>query len=171
MRLVVSLPLMSAALEERSVSVSAVWQLLLAVRGPAPLNLLMEEIRKQPGAEFFFQAGNGLGVPPCSPGASPAAGRSCFLTHHPLPGWEPLFFQWILTPVSSVKELIAWKSTVGCRRGCCAHGSVPLQGATLLRAAYRSELTTSWRPTSLAARLPSGVCVQPPPRPPQSLSL
>ncbi|XP_009703577.1 PREDICTED: zinc finger and BTB domain-containing protein 40 [Cariama cristata] len=48
--------LVSAALEERSLSVSAVWQLLLAVREPAPLNLLMEEIRKQPGAEFFFQA-------------------------------------------------------------------------------------------------------------------
>ncbi|NWH44552.1 ZBT40 protein, partial [Fregata magnificens] len=48
--------LVSAALEERSVSVSAVWQLLLAVQEPAPLNLLMEEIRKQPGAEFFFQA-------------------------------------------------------------------------------------------------------------------
>ncbi|XP_009585904.1 PREDICTED: zinc finger and BTB domain-containing protein 40-like, partial [Fulmarus glacialis] len=48
--------LVSAALEEQSLSVSAVWQLLLAVREPAPLNLLMEEIRKQPGAEFFFQA-------------------------------------------------------------------------------------------------------------------
>uniref|UniRef100_A0A8C0IBV7 Zinc finger and BTB domain containing 40 n=1 Tax=Bubo bubo TaxID=30461 RepID=A0A8C0IBV7_BUBBB len=48
--------LVSAALEERSLSVSAVWQLLLAVRELAPLNLLMEEIRKQPGAEFFFQA-------------------------------------------------------------------------------------------------------------------
>ncbi|KAM6236674.1 zinc finger and BTB domain-containing protein 40 isoform 1-T2 [Spheniscus humboldti] len=48
--------LVSAALDERSLSVSAVWQLLLAVREPAPLNLLMEEIRKQPGAEFFFQA-------------------------------------------------------------------------------------------------------------------
>lgn len=59
--------LVSAALEERSFSVSAVWQLLLAVREPAPLNLLMEEIRKQPGAEFFFQAGDGLGVPPRSP--------------------------------------------------------------------------------------------------------
>ncbi|KFV55004.1 Zinc finger and BTB domain-containing protein 40, partial [Gavia stellata] len=48
--------LVSAALEEQSLSVCAVWQLLLAVREPAPLNLLMEEIRKQPGAEFFFQA-------------------------------------------------------------------------------------------------------------------
>lgn len=56
--------LVSAALEERSLSVSAIWQLLLAVREPAPLNLLMDEIRKQPGAEFFFQAGNGLGVVP-----------------------------------------------------------------------------------------------------------
>uniref|UniRef100_A0A8D0F427 Zinc finger and BTB domain containing 40 n=1 Tax=Strix occidentalis caurina TaxID=311401 RepID=A0A8D0F427_STROC len=48
--------LVSAALEERSLSVSAVWQLLLALRELAPLNLLMEEIRRQPGAEFFFQA-------------------------------------------------------------------------------------------------------------------
>ncbi|NWU49044.1 ZBT40 protein, partial [Dromas ardeola] len=48
--------LVSAALEERSLSVFAIWQLLLAVQEPAPLNLLMEEIRKQPGAEFFFQA-------------------------------------------------------------------------------------------------------------------
>ncbi|GAB0198649.1 zinc finger and BTB domain-containing protein 40 [Grus japonensis] len=48
--------LVSAVLEEKSLSASAVWQLLLAVREPAPLNLLMEEIRKQPGAEFFFQA-------------------------------------------------------------------------------------------------------------------
>ncbi|KFQ38999.1 Zinc finger and BTB domain-containing protein 40, partial [Mesitornis unicolor] len=48
--------LVSAALEERSLSVSAVWQLLLAVQEPAPLSVLMEEIRKQPGAEFFFQA-------------------------------------------------------------------------------------------------------------------
>ncbi|XP_010079668.1 PREDICTED: zinc finger and BTB domain-containing protein 40, partial [Pterocles gutturalis] len=48
--------LVSAALEERSVSVSALWQLLLAVRELAPVNLLMEEIQKQPGAELFFQA-------------------------------------------------------------------------------------------------------------------
>ncbi|NXE14520.1 ZBT40 protein, partial [Lophotis ruficrista] len=47
--------LVSAALEERSLSVSAVWQLLLTVQEPAPLNLLMEDIRKQPGAEFYFQ--------------------------------------------------------------------------------------------------------------------
>ncbi|XP_074017782.1 zinc finger and BTB domain-containing protein 40 isoform X2 [Numenius arquata] len=48
--------LVSAVLEERSLSASAVWQLLLALREPALLNLLMEDIRKQPGAEFFFQA-------------------------------------------------------------------------------------------------------------------
>ncbi|KAM6046633.1 zinc finger and BTB domain-containing protein 40 isoform 2-T2 [Chlamydotis macqueenii] len=47
--------LVSAALEERSLSVSAIWQLLLSVQEPAPLNLLMEDIRKQPGAEFYFQ--------------------------------------------------------------------------------------------------------------------
>lgn len=116
--------LVSAALEERSLSVSAIWQLLLAVREPAPLNLLMDEIRKQPGAEFFFQAGNGLGVPPCSPWASPAAGRSCFLTPHPLPGWEPLFFQWASTPVSLVKQLTVWKSTLVCKHRCFACGSV-----------------------------------------------
>ncbi|XP_030363950.1 zinc finger and BTB domain-containing protein 40 isoform X2 [Strigops habroptila] len=49
-------PLASAALEDRSLSVCAIWQLLLAVQGPAPLSLLMEQIRKQPGAELFFQA-------------------------------------------------------------------------------------------------------------------
>ncbi|XP_065594265.1 zinc finger and BTB domain-containing protein 40 [Cyrtonyx montezumae] len=49
--------LMSAALEERSLSVSVVWQLLLAVReAELPLNVLMEEIQKEPGAELFFQA-------------------------------------------------------------------------------------------------------------------
>ncbi|KAM9370164.1 LOW QUALITY PROTEIN: zinc finger and BTB domain-containing protein 40 [Phaethornis superciliosus] len=42
------------ALEEQSLSVSAVWQL----PKPAPLNLLMEEIQKQPRAEFFSQASN-----------------------------------------------------------------------------------------------------------------
>ncbi|TFK13643.1 espin [Platysternon megacephalum] len=48
--------LVSAALEEQAVSVTAVWQLLLAAREAAlPLNLLIEEIRKEPDAEFFFQ--------------------------------------------------------------------------------------------------------------------
>uniref|UniRef100_A0A803YS07 Zinc finger and BTB domain containing 40 n=1 Tax=Meleagris gallopavo TaxID=9103 RepID=A0A803YS07_MELGA len=49
--------LVSAALEEQSLSVSVVWQLLLAVReAEQPLNVLMEEIQKEPGAELFFQA-------------------------------------------------------------------------------------------------------------------
>ncbi|NXC45399.1 ZBT40 protein, partial [Penelope pileata] len=49
--------LVSAVLEEQSLSVSAVWQLLLAVReAELPLNVLMEEIQKEPGAELFFQA-------------------------------------------------------------------------------------------------------------------
>uniref|UniRef100_A0A8C0H7M4 Zinc finger and BTB domain containing 40 n=1 Tax=Chelonoidis abingdonii TaxID=106734 RepID=A0A8C0H7M4_CHEAB len=48
--------LVSAALEEQTVSVTAVWQLLLAAReAELPLNLLIEEIRKEPNAEFFFQ--------------------------------------------------------------------------------------------------------------------
>ncbi|KAG6929967.1 zinc finger and BTB domain containing 40, partial [Chelydra serpentina] len=48
--------LVSAALEEQTVSVNAVWQLLLAAReAELPLNLLMEEIRKEPDAAFFFQ--------------------------------------------------------------------------------------------------------------------
>ncbi|KAM9115894.1 zinc finger and BTB domain-containing protein 40 isoform 6-T8 [Pangshura tecta] len=48
--------LLSAALEEQTVSVTAIWQLLLAVReAELPLNLLIEEIRKEPDAEFFFQ--------------------------------------------------------------------------------------------------------------------
>ncbi|XP_053864807.1 zinc finger and BTB domain-containing protein 40 isoform X2 [Malaclemys terrapin pileata] len=48
--------LVSAALEEQTVSVTAVWQLLLAAReAELPLNLLLEEIRKEPDAEFFFQ--------------------------------------------------------------------------------------------------------------------
>lgn len=51
--------LVSAALEEQTVSVTAVWQLLLAVReAELPLNLLIEEIRKEPDAEFFFQTGS-----------------------------------------------------------------------------------------------------------------
>uniref|UniRef100_A0A8C3KSZ5 Zinc finger and BTB domain containing 40 n=1 Tax=Chrysolophus pictus TaxID=9089 RepID=A0A8C3KSZ5_CHRPC len=55
--------LVSAALEEQSLSVSVVWQLLLAVReAELPLNMLMEEIQKEPGAELFFQAGNGLSL-------------------------------------------------------------------------------------------------------------
>uniref|UniRef100_A0A8C3PUF9 Zinc finger and BTB domain containing 40 n=1 Tax=Chrysolophus pictus TaxID=9089 RepID=A0A8C3PUF9_CHRPC len=69
--------LVSAALEEQSLSVSVVWQLLLAVReAELPLNMLMEEIQKEPGAELFFQAGNGLSLL-CT---FPTAGRMYFLT-------------------------------------------------------------------------------------------
>ncbi|NXD15026.1 ZBT40 protein, partial [Nothocercus nigrocapillus] len=49
--------LVSAALDEQSLSVSAIWQLLLAMReAEFPLNVLMQEIQKEPGADFFFQA-------------------------------------------------------------------------------------------------------------------
>lgn len=69
--------LVSAALEEQSLSVSVVWQLLLAVReAELPLNVLMEEIQKEPGAELFFQAGNALSLL-CT---FPTAGRMYFLT-------------------------------------------------------------------------------------------
>uniref|UniRef100_A0A8C8SCG1 Zinc finger and BTB domain containing 40 n=1 Tax=Pelusios castaneus TaxID=367368 RepID=A0A8C8SCG1_9SAUR len=48
--------LVSAALEERTLSATAIWQLLLAAReAELPLNLLMEEIRKEPNADLFFQ--------------------------------------------------------------------------------------------------------------------
>ncbi|XP_075762774.1 zinc finger and BTB domain-containing protein 40 isoform X2 [Pelodiscus sinensis] len=48
--------LVSAALEEQTLSVAAVWQVLLAAREAAlPLHLLIEEIRKDPDADFFFQ--------------------------------------------------------------------------------------------------------------------
>lgn len=51
--------LMSAALERQSLSATAVWQLLLVAQEtqPCPLNLLLEEIGKEPGAGAFFQAG------------------------------------------------------------------------------------------------------------------
>ncbi|NXL85014.1 ZBT40 protein, partial [Alectura lathami] len=49
--------LLSAALEERALPASAVWQLLLAVReAELPLNMLLEEIQKEPDTELFFQA-------------------------------------------------------------------------------------------------------------------
>ncbi|XP_016831737.1 zinc finger and BTB domain-containing protein 40 isoform X2 [Cricetulus griseus] len=50
--------LMSAALERQSLSATAVWQLLLVAQEtqPCPLNLLLEEIGKEPGAGAFFQA-------------------------------------------------------------------------------------------------------------------
>lgn len=51
--------LISAALEKQTLSATAIWQLLLAAQETktCPLNLLMEEIRREPGANAFFQAG------------------------------------------------------------------------------------------------------------------
>ncbi|KAM5247111.1 zinc finger and BTB domain-containing protein 40 [Ctenodactylus gundi] len=50
--------LMSAVLEKQTISATAIWQLLLAAQETksCPLNLLMEEVRKEPGADAFFQA-------------------------------------------------------------------------------------------------------------------
>ncbi|KAK2503729.1 hypothetical protein MC885_006864 [Smutsia gigantea] len=50
--------LISAALEKQTLSATAIWQLLLAAQETktCPLNLLMEEIRREPGASAFFQA-------------------------------------------------------------------------------------------------------------------
>ena len=51
--------LMSAVLEKQTVSATAIWQLLLVAQETktCPLNLLMEEIRREPGADAFFRAG------------------------------------------------------------------------------------------------------------------
>ncbi|XP_004425752.1 PREDICTED: zinc finger and BTB domain-containing protein 40 [Ceratotherium simum simum] len=50
--------LMSAVLEKQTLSATAVWQLLLMAQETktCPLNLLMEEIRREPGADAFFRA-------------------------------------------------------------------------------------------------------------------
>ncbi|XP_025790996.1 zinc finger and BTB domain-containing protein 40 isoform X2 [Puma concolor] len=50
--------LMSAVLEKQTVSATAIWQLLLVAQETktCPLNLLMEEIRREPGADAFFRA-------------------------------------------------------------------------------------------------------------------
>uniref|UniRef100_A0A4W2H5X0 Zinc finger and BTB domain containing 40 n=1 Tax=Bos indicus x Bos taurus TaxID=30522 RepID=A0A4W2H5X0_BOBOX len=50
--------LMSAVLEKHTVSAAAIWQLLLVAQEtkPCPLSLLMEEIRREPGANAFFRA-------------------------------------------------------------------------------------------------------------------
>ncbi|XP_012890286.1 PREDICTED: zinc finger and BTB domain-containing protein 40 isoform X2 [Dipodomys ordii] len=50
--------LMSAALEKQTLSATAIWQLLLAARETktCPLNLLLEQIGREPGANAFFQA-------------------------------------------------------------------------------------------------------------------
>ncbi|XP_039087220.1 zinc finger and BTB domain-containing protein 40 isoform X2 [Hyaena hyaena] len=50
--------LMSAVLEKQTVSATAIWQLLLVAQETktGPLNLLMEEIKREPGADAFFRA-------------------------------------------------------------------------------------------------------------------
>ncbi|XP_004377204.1 zinc finger and BTB domain-containing protein 40 [Trichechus manatus latirostris] len=50
--------LISAVLEKQTLSATAVWQLLLVAQETktCPLNLLMEEIQREPGADAFFQA-------------------------------------------------------------------------------------------------------------------
>lgn len=56
--------LMSAVLEKHTVSAAAIWQLLLVAQEmkPCPLSLLMEEIRREPGANAFFRAGRVSGT-------------------------------------------------------------------------------------------------------------
>ncbi|TKC53087.1 hypothetical protein EI555_014681 [Monodon monoceros] len=50
--------LMSAVLEEQTLSAAAIWQLLLVAQETkaCPLNLLTEEIRREPGADAYFRA-------------------------------------------------------------------------------------------------------------------
>ncbi|XP_035948993.2 zinc finger and BTB domain-containing protein 40 isoform X5 [Halichoerus grypus] len=50
--------LMSAVLEKQTLSATAIWQLLLVAQETktCPLNLLMEEIRRESGADAFFRA-------------------------------------------------------------------------------------------------------------------
>ncbi|CAO2589615.1 Zinc finger and BTB domain-containing protein 40 [Lemmus lemmus] len=50
--------LMAAALERQTLSATAIWQLLLVAQETqtCPLNLLLEEVGKEPGAKAFFQA-------------------------------------------------------------------------------------------------------------------
>lgn len=53
--------LVSAALEGQALSASTVWQLLLELReAEYPLNALIDEIQKEPGADLFFKTGNAL---------------------------------------------------------------------------------------------------------------
>lgn len=51
--------LMSAVLEKHTLSAAAIWQLLLVAQETktCPLNLLMEEVRREPSANAFFRAG------------------------------------------------------------------------------------------------------------------
>ncbi|XP_077007036.1 zinc finger and BTB domain-containing protein 40 [Tamandua tetradactyla] len=50
--------LVSAVLDKQTLSATAIWQLLMVAQETkiCPLNLLMEEIQKEPGANAFFQA-------------------------------------------------------------------------------------------------------------------
>ncbi|XP_067579489.1 zinc finger and BTB domain-containing protein 40 isoform X2 [Pseudorca crassidens] len=50
--------LMSAVLEEQTLSAAAIWRLLLVAQETkaCPLNLLTEEIRREPGADAYFRA-------------------------------------------------------------------------------------------------------------------
>ncbi|XP_069096809.1 zinc finger and BTB domain-containing protein 40 isoform X2 [Pleurodeles waltl] len=49
--------LASAVLKEKILSSTACWQLVLALQGGGvPLNTMLEDIRKEPGAEIFFQS-------------------------------------------------------------------------------------------------------------------
>ncbi|KAM9736932.1 zinc finger and BTB domain-containing protein 40 isoform 1-T6 [Dama dama] len=50
--------LMSAVLEKHTLSAAAIWQLLLVAQETktCPLNLLMEEVRREPSANAFFRA-------------------------------------------------------------------------------------------------------------------
>lgn len=52
--------LMSAVLEKQTLSATAIWQLLLVVQETktCPSSPLMEEIRREPGADAFFRAGS-----------------------------------------------------------------------------------------------------------------
>uniref|UniRef100_A0A5F9CH17 Zinc finger and BTB domain containing 40 n=1 Tax=Oryctolagus cuniculus TaxID=9986 RepID=A0A5F9CH17_RABIT len=50
--------LTSAVLEKQTLSATAIWQLLLVAQETksCPLNLLMEQVRREPGADAFFRA-------------------------------------------------------------------------------------------------------------------
>ncbi|KAM6217969.1 zinc finger and BTB domain-containing protein 40 isoform 2-T2 [Rhynchocyon petersi] len=50
--------LISAVLEKQTLSATAIWQLLLVAQETktCPLNLLIEEVRREPGADAFFRA-------------------------------------------------------------------------------------------------------------------
>jgi hypothetical protein len=55
---------MSAVLEKQTLSATAIWQLLLAAQETktCPLNLLLEEIGREPSTSAFFRAGKLLAL-------------------------------------------------------------------------------------------------------------